>query len=168
MIIEPDQLLYENGKYFWTRERMNANWETCFGVLEEALRSGTVRRVVMLVGLPGSGKSTWAQSADAPDTVIFDGFFGFPHRRERLLKLAKSYGVPVEAAWVTTDLETCLARNAQRSEDRRVPEETIRVMANQLSLTPPMLEEGFAKLDRISGEGPVQPTETKPGPDSGV
>jgi predicted kinase len=162
MIIEPDQLLYdENGRYFWTRERMNANWETCFSQLEGLLRGGTIRRVVMLVGLPGSGKSTWSRAADSADTVVFDGFFGFPHRRERLLALSKSFGVPVEAVWVTTDLGTCLARNAQRSEDRRVPEETIRMMADQLSKTPPRLEEGFAKLELVSG-GSTGAAETKP------
>jgi predicted kinase len=149
MIIEPDQFYYENGVYHWSPERATAAWEKSYALLEQALLAGMIRRVVLLIGLPGSGKSTWSQTADAADTVVFDGFFGYPERRARVLQIARRFGIPVEVVWVTTDLETCIAHNATRPEDRRVPEETIRTMAKQLERCPPVPEEGYARFERI-------------------
>jgi predicted kinase len=55
---------------------------------------------------------------------------------ERAMKpyrdLAKTYGYSVSVVYVNTDVETCIARQADRSEERRVPEDVIRAMAAKL------------------------------------
>jgi predicted kinase len=149
MIIEPDQFYFENGKYVWSPERSQENWEACYRRLDELLAEGTYRKVVILVGLPGCGKSTYTAANDAPDVVVFDGLFILPDRRARVLAVATRHGVPVEAVWIGTDLETCLARNARRSPDRRVPEDAIRQMKQILDATPPLLAEGLSAIIRV-------------------
>lgn len=42
------------------------------------------------------------------------------------LDMAKEFGADVQIIRVQADLETCIKRNAARSEDRRVPEDVIR------------------------------------------
>jgi predicted kinase len=146
MIIEPDQYYYEAGRYVWSPERRDAAWERAYRTLEEALRSGRVRKVVVLMGIPGSGKSTWARAHDGDDVVIFDGFFAYKDRQARVLEIARAAGVPVEAVWMQADWDTALARNARRPPDRRVPDETMKEMRRLLEENPPTVEEGFAAV----------------------
>src|SRR5262245_47011501 len=88
MIIEPDELYYEDGRYVWSPERRDAVWDRCFQDFEAALRRPGVRRAVILIGIPGSGKSTWARAHDAADVVVFDGAFNDPDRRHRAVAIA--------------------------------------------------------------------------------
>src|SRR2546423_15549141 len=81
MIIESDQQLYENGRYYWTPQRVVAAWSRCLQQLTPALASGKYRLLMMLIGIPGSGKSTYASANDRPDVVIFDGTFVDAKRR---------------------------------------------------------------------------------------
>jgi predicted kinase len=148
MIIEPDQGYYDAGQYVWTPERRDAAWEDSFARLRQALAAGGIRKVILLLGVPGSGKSTHARRADADDVVVFDGYFGVRARRARALEIARDAGVPVEAVWIDTPLDECLARNDRRSPDRRVPYEVIRAMAAELTADPPTLAEGFAAVTR--------------------
>jgi predicted kinase len=149
MIIEPDQFYFEDGVYTWSPERSEASWEACYRRLDELLAGGAYRKVVILVGLPGCGKSTYTAANDAAGVVVFDGLFVPPERRACVLAVAAKHRVPVEAVWIGTDLDTCLARNARRSPDRRVPEDAIRRMKETLDASPPSLAEGLAAVHRI-------------------
>jgi predicted kinase len=146
MIIEPDKYYDDAGRYVWTPERSVDAWERCYQELRAALAGGSYRRVVLLIGIPGSGKSTFARNHDAADVILFDGFFAAAERRRRVLAIAASFGVPVEALWLKVDWETCVHRNDQRRPDRRVPPETMEIMWRMLQETPPTVEEGFAAI----------------------
>lgn len=142
-------------------------------------------KVIVLIGLPASGKSTWAAqqravtlssdalrqmlAGDASDQSIHVHVFAAlrfllrrrlaiargdtiidatnltPRWRRDWIRTAANAGVPVEAVWFDTPLETCLRRNAAR--DRVVPAEAIRAMAQKL--VPPRPEEGFTRIRTI-------------------
>jgi predicted kinase len=154
MIIEPDKHYNDAGLYVWTPERSISAWERCYEELRTALASGTYRKVVALIGIPGSGKSTFARAHDAADVILFDGFFASPERRRRILDISAEFGVPVEAVWLAADWETCVRRNEQRRPDRRVPQETMETMWRMLRETPPSLEEGFVAIREATTTGP--------------
>jgi predicted kinase len=53
------------------------------------------------------------------------------------------------AVWFDTALDVCIARNAARPVDERVPEQAIRNV--HAALEPPTLEEGFAEILVVPG-----------------
>jgi predicted kinase len=150
MIIEPDELYFIDGQYVWTPERRAAAWDECFRRLEAVLQSRPVRKLILLVGIPGSGKSTYARAHDEDDVVVFDGYFGNPGRRARALGIANTHNVPVEGIWIDTPFERCVAQNAPRPPDRRVPVEAMQEMYDEVLRHPPTLAEGFVRVERVS------------------
>jgi len=150
MIIESDQLLYDNGHYYWTPERAVAAWSRCYQQLTRALATHNHRLLLLLIGLPGSGKSTYAASNDRPDIIIFDGTFVDATRRSRVTAAARAAGLPAIAVWLDTNFNTCLQRNQQRPPDRQVPLDSMNMMLHRLNSTPPQIEEGFSQIYRIS------------------
>ena len=150
MIIEADHHLYQDGQYVWTPQRAVAAWSRCFGQLRGALASCKYRLVLMLIGIPGSGKSTYAREQDRDDIIIFDSTFVDATRRERVVSAARAAKVPITAIWLDTDFSTCLRRNHERPQDRRVPADSMRMMLRRLTSEPPRLDEGFGEIYRIS------------------
>ena len=102
-----------------------------------------MKEVVILVGYPGSGKSTYAKKLEEESegsyyrvdgdqhktpiamvrdartnagnrSVIFDSTGGTLSRRSIFRKYAQERGAPVRIVWVTTPLEVSLERNNQR------------------------------------------------------
>lgn len=137
----------------------------------------SMKKLIIMVGIPGSGKSTKAATLKAvyehsgytvsirstDDLFMKDGKYCFDRNllgknhgmnktlsendcrdgvnvviidntninardRKVYVDIAQTYGYEVEVVRVDTDLETCLARNATRSADRKVPEDVIRKM----------------------------------------
>ena len=149
MIIEADQFYYEGGKYVWSPERRRTVWGTCVRLFREAMEERRFEQVIMMIGIPGSGKSSYARAADRENVVVLDSTFVEPERRWQILQMAKQYNVPVMAVWMDTEWDVCVARNAERPEDRRVPVEVMQGMYQRLFDERPREEEGFGEVRRV-------------------
>lgn len=68
-------------------------------------------------------------------TSVIDATSTNPDDRATLLATARRYGVPTAAVIVPTPLEVCLARNAARTGDRHVPEDTVRAQHQAMVAT---------------------------------
>jgi predicted kinase len=152
--ISPDSHLYTDGVYVFTTERAQAAWATCYQELAEALADPQVTRVVLLVGVPGSGKSTWvSEQPDDPTTVLFDATFAKLDWRTPVVEQVLAAGKQVEAVWVMAPIEVVKERNALRSTDRVIPDEVIDSMFDLLNAEPPTRAEGFSEVFLVSGFG---------------
>ena len=146
MIISPDSFLYdEGGTYVWSVERVKAAWESAKKRYKTVLGWPIKpEKVVLMVGAPASGKSTWLSRNANERVLYFDATFDLPWKRRPYIDIAHSIGVPVEIVWLHTPLEVCIERNAARSEDRRVPVEVVEAMYHKILSAPPDEKEGVA------------------------
>ena len=149
VIIESDQHYYEGGRYVWSAERRRTVWRTCVRQFREAMERDAPSQVIMMVGIPGSGKTTYARAVDREGVVVLDSTFVEPERRWQILQIAKAFGVPVVAVWMDTEWDVCARRNEARGEDRRVPLEVMQAMYQRLFDERPREEEGFAEVRRV-------------------
>ncbi len=146
---------------------------------------GGARELVLLVGLPGSGKSTFArrfaathrlvsldalrgrrqpaatqlrlvaEALAAGHSVVVDNVHAAPGARAPLIALGRAHGARVVAYFLDAPRAVCLARNRQRTGRARVPDVAIHVAAARL--VPPAPEEGFDEVRRIDAGGPAPP-----------
>jgi predicted kinase len=127
--------------------------------------------IVVLVGIPGSGKTTLALNsfpnhrrvnldtlrtrrkedeeivnslANGRD-IIIDNTNTTKKSRSKYVQLGKLYGVSVRAVYLHCPLELALERNASRGGKDRVPDNAVRFY-NKI-LQPPKPEEGFDRID---------------------
>ena len=129
--------------YRWSPKRVGEAWKTAKSQLENYLQDPSYSRVVMMVGLPGSGKSTWISRNKAAGTVYFDATFTTARGRADIIRRVKDAGKSVEAVVMKTPSEVSIARNLQRTADRTVNPEAVERMAKQLADEPPRMDEGF-------------------------
>lgn len=157
VVISPDQHLIDpdTGLYQWTVDRVQSAWEMSRAELDDALATGGVSKVVLMVGIPASGKTTWLEQNAESGVVYFDATFKNARARRPILDIVGRYGVPVEAVVMATPLNEALRRNRTRPPDRRVPEEFIRSQYETLTEGGmPTRREGFRRVTL------VRPTET--------
>lgn len=78
-------------------------------------------------------------------TSVIDATSTNPEDRATLLATARRYGIPTVALIVPTPLQVCLARNANRTGDRHVPEDTVRAQHQAMAAASPahLRHEGF-------------------------
>lgn len=133
----------------------------------------------MLVGLQGSGKTSWAHE-HLPEHVVLskDHWPNGRHKERRqqrvlaelltaghdvvvdntnpsrlerapILALAREHSASVRAVWFDVPLEVCLQRNAAREGRALVP--LVGIYSAEKRLVPPTVEEGFDRVDVVRG-----------------
>jgi predicted kinase len=147
--INPDSYLETDHGRVFTAERNARAWKRAFSELAVAV--GTYKKLYVVVGIQGSGKTTWVQ-ANQPllaGSVVFDAALPGKKHRAKVLAIAEASGCSPVAIWVDTPLEVALQRNKFRASDERVPEAAIR---NVFSIfEPPSTNEGFIRVTKVSG-----------------
>ena len=104
-------------------------------------REGDVwKRVKLLIAI----------ACDAGRDFVFEATNLTKVRREPYLTMMKKYNYTIIALYFDTPLSTCLERNEQRKDNRRIPDETLKKM--HLNREMPSITEGFAAV-KIIREG---------------
>ena len=127
--------------------------------------------MVLLIGIPGSGKSTFFEKKLAADHVrvnldtlktrnreaqLIDICFEERNsycvdntnltreERAKYIEKAKAHGWRVVGYFMKSVLKDCIARNALRTGDARIPAKAVAAMSNRMEL--PARDEGFDEL----------------------
>lgn len=145
IVIDPDA--YVDGER--TRDALAEAWAWASRDFRDLLASRTIERALVLVGIPGAGKSTWALAQDDDAAVAFDAVNSDPARRASLVRRIREAGKTPIAVWLTTPIEIAVDRNNARSPTRRVPHATVCRCAIALRVHPPTLREGWAEVRRV-------------------
>jgi predicted kinase len=154
-LVCPDDYRMVDGKYVHVPSEQGAIWKVAYETLHDLIVSSRPTKVVLLIGIPGSGKSTWLSQNAQEGVVYFDATMTGRKDRKRFLEAVRAsskvvgYNVPVEAVWLDTAFGICSSRNAARPVDRRVPDHVIESMASRLAETPPEAREGFSQVIRV-------------------
>lgn len=136
---------------------------------EESKEEGKYILVSMMIGLPASGKSTFAQyvlgnlpivSKDLcngsesqemkrledllskGEHIVVDDTNYDRKSRAKIIALCHKYHAEVKAIYITTDKQTCIERN--RTREKKIPEVAIHTIAKRFEK--PKLEEGFIDI----------------------
>lgn len=147
MIISPDHFLVDaDGQYIWTPAGVASAWQATITRVTDLLGDPRYKGVVLLCGLPASGKTTWLKTHAKDDILYVDAVFSLKSRREPFIKLAAEKGKPIEVVFLDTPYEICVARNSQRSEDRQVPPDKMDRFHKDISAELPEISEGFTRV----------------------
>jgi len=153
-IISPDHYLYTpSGEYVWSPAGVKAAWAQADAKLAQVLKNPKYTKLVLLVGIPASGKSTWLRSNAEVNAIYFDATFSFADRRAPYIQMAHAAGKEVWAVVMDTPINVCIDRNSCRTPDRRVPPEALERMQAQLAGSPVRKEEGFDQVLHVRSSG---------------
>ena len=77
--------------------------------------------------------------------------------RARYIALAKANGYHIIGYFMESKIKECIARNAMREGESRVPEKAIAATSNKLEI--PSFDEGFDELYFVKNDGDIMITE---------
>ena len=78
VVVSPDHyLITESGEYVWSPDRVKAAWGRANSKLDYLLQSGKYDKLILMIGIPASGKSTWIQHHNDANAIYFDATFSF-------------------------------------------------------------------------------------------
>lgn len=122
-----DDYFYDSkGVYSWNPQLDLVAWKKLTGKLEEIL----VR-----------------QSKTDPAPIIVDDIFYYLDRRAEIIDMAMRHARPAVCVFLDTPLEVAVQRNAQRSDDRKIPEDVIRKMHKSMAYPAP--SEGWRRIYKL-------------------
>lgn len=144
-VISPESYCYDaRGAYH--SERLGWATARAYTAFKQALARSDVTHAVIVVGLPGAGKSTYLAQNLQPGVVYFDAVFARRSARSAVINMAKALGKPIEALWLQTPLAECMRRNELRPADRRVPKAALAAADLAVRQHPPSIAEGLAMV----------------------
>lgn len=148
MLISPDNFLLDpDGEYVWTPERLFVAWNMTHDAIKASVANHD--RIVLLCGLPGSGKSTWLASHYNEDIVWVDATLTKRKLRKGLAKFCREVGYKrVSLVVFQTPEAICRERNDVRVGIRRVCEDHLTPMIAQMKILP-TVEEGFDDIEFV-------------------
>lgn len=145
MILEPDDYLYlQDGTYLHTKERSSSAWLSVYTELKKALKARIFDKVILVTGLPASGKSTWVKMHNEEWVIyIVDADLVGKELRKEVIQQIREHdsNIPIGIVFLDTNKKVCLERNAKRSVDRVIPLSAYADMTSVFSY--PSTEEGF-------------------------
>ena len=147
MILSPDHFLIDaDGIYDWSPAGVASAWAATIRRTQELLSDPRYISLVLLVGVSGSGKSTWLRSHMERNKVYIDATFTTKAGRAPFIEIARGADRVIDVVFLDTPFEECARRNALRSDDRRVPDAKMFRFRDQLRNEPPTLAEGFRQV----------------------
>lgn len=151
MIVSPEALLDPVEGRFDDRAAVSEAWANATRQFRDALADPQVLDAGIMIGWPGSGKSTWAAAHDDTRIVLFDAVWADRARRIAIANRIRRARKNAVAVWVRTPLPIALDRNAARPAWRRVPEAVVREYAIALLRDSPTRTEGTRSIvwDRV-------------------
>jgi len=158
-IICPDVFRYVGGKYsFGDAEHNQKAMNKAYDKLEKALSRDLKMRLYILVGLPCSGKSTWAESADMCSDrhpVVFDATNLTRAVRLQLIHQVKRFkNLPICCVVFDTPMTEIRKRNSKnRSSDRQLPDNVLDEMKVKFDRPDPYKEKWIDELIVVRKNG---------------
>ncbi len=151
-VVSPDAYRMGGTKYrIGSRKQEEEAWGKAYKSLEELLSRNLKMRLYILVGLPCSGKTTWAEDGEvATDRhpVIWDATNLTSMERYRLVvSLSRFQDLPKTCVYFDTDMEVIRDRNrTQRSPDKRMSDDDLNLMRDKLEKPDPYEETWINEL----------------------
>lgn len=131
------------------------------------------KEIVVLTGIPGSGKSTIAatkfhdhirinldtlksrpkeklaiiDALESGQSVVIDSTNTTRKVRARYVEIARACGVRIRSVFVKSPIDVALSNNRQRLGPERVPDYVVRIY--NAKLEPPSVEEGFESCEVV-------------------
>jgi predicted kinase len=158
-VVSPDAFRIVGGKYRVGSKKHEAEaWAKAYEKLEELLSRKLKMRLYLLVGLPCSGKSTWAQEGSLRTDrhpVIFDATNLTSMDRARLVSsLARFKDLPKTCVYFDTDMAIIRERNRTlRTADKRMSDDDLSRMRDQLERPDPYEEAWIDELIVVRHHG---------------
>jgi len=158
-VVEPDKYRSIGGRYQkGSKKQEREAWGKAFKKLEELLSRNLKMRLYILVGMPCSGKTTWAEegivSVDR-HPVIFDATNLSSTNRYMLVhSLSRFPDLPKVCVFFDTDMEIIRERNrTQRSSDKQISDNDLILMASQMERPDPYEEDWIDELIVVRKHG---------------
>lgn len=151
-VVSPDNFRTVGGRYkIGSKAQENEAWGNAYKKLEELLSRKLRMRLYILVGLPCSGKSTWAEEgmvATDRHPVIFDATNLTSFDRSRLVhSLSRFTDLPKVCVYFETDMEIIRERNRTlRTSGKQMTDDDLTLLHSRLETPDPYEETWIDEL----------------------
>ena len=144
MIVSGDKIMQKDRAHVRGRSSKKAA-VTHLARLRSEVREAVsnARSIILIMGLPGAGKSTLAADLDAPSVLVIDTCAPTTGHREPLIRAAKNAKKPIDCYHVKTPIEIC--------QERRPHVPPSQMQSIKARTTPPRRSEGFRRVCVIHG-----------------